>query len=111
MDKELENRVWRRARSRCDYCLLPQVYDDIPFEIDHIVSRKHDGATISTNLALSCFWCNSFKGPCIASVDMKTRRLTPLYNPRRHSWKLHFRWRGPHLIGRTAIGRVTIGIL
>src|SRR5438309_1258259 len=29
-------------------------------------------------------------------------------NPRRHIWSRHFRWEDGYLVGRTAIGRVTI---
>jgi hypothetical protein len=29
---------------------------------------------------------------------------------RRHKWATHFRWEGPYLVGRTAIGRVTIAL-
>jgi len=35
----------------------------------------------------------------------------PLFNPRRQKWATHFRWDGPVLIGRTAIGRVTVTLL
>jgi hypothetical protein len=34
-----------------------------------------------------------------------------LFNPRRHLWRRHFRWEDARLIGRTAIGRVTIQLL
>jgi hypothetical protein len=34
-----------------------------------------------------------------------------LFNPRRHRWRRHFRWDGPYLVGRTAIGRVTVQVL
>jgi len=37
--------------------------------------------------------------------------LTPLFNPRRHRWARHFRWRGAYVIGRTPIGRVTVAVL
>jgi hypothetical protein len=37
--------------------------------------------------------------------------LIPLFNPRRHKWNRHFRWKGPLLLGRTPIGRVTIQVL
>jgi hypothetical protein len=37
--------------------------------------------------------------------------LAPLFNPRRHRWERHFHWEGPYLVGRTAIGRVTIEVL
>lgn len=51
------------------------------------------------------------RGPNIAGRDPKTRKLTPLFNPRRHKWARHFRWNGPVLVGGTAIGRVTIQVL
>lgn len=63
------------------------------------------------NLSLSCFYRNSFKGSDIAGRDRRTRKLTPLFNPRRNSWVRHFRWQGAYLVGRTAIGRVTIAVL
>ena len=58
-----------------------------------------------------CVFCNSFKGSDISSLEAATRKLTPLFNPRRHKWSRHFRWEGPYLMGRTAIGRVTIELL
>jgi hypothetical protein len=111
MDRALERHVWQRARARCEYCLMPHAWDEAPFEIDHVIAKKHEGATSAANLALSCFWCNSFKGPNIAGLDKKSRKVTPLFNPRRHSWRRHFQWRGAHLSGKSAIGRVTIAVL
>jgi hypothetical protein len=111
MDAGLILLVRRRAENRCEYCQLSQVLDDRAFEIDHIISRKHGGPTAAGNLCLSCFRCNSFKGSDIAGRDPRTRKLTPLFNPRRHKWATHFRWRGASLIGRTAVGRVTVAVL
>jgi hypothetical protein len=110
MDAALVRLVWQRASHCCEYCQMPQEYDQAPFEIDHIISGKHGGPTVAGNLALSCFYCNSFKGSDISSRDFQTRKLTPLFNPRRHKWGRHFRWDGPYLIGRTPIGRVTIAL-
>jgi hypothetical protein len=67
--------------------------------------------TVLGNLALSCLHCNSYKGPNIAGFDPLSRKLTRLFNPRRHKWDKHFRWDGPCLVGRTAIGRVTVKVL
>jgi hypothetical protein len=111
MDAAFVRLIWRRARHRCEYCLMPRDLDDTPFEIDHIVASKHGGGTTAGNLALSCFFCNSHKGSNIAGRDVKTRALVPLFNPRRHAWHRHFRWNDGMLIGRTAIGRVTIAVL
>jgi HNH endonuclease len=111
MDAALIRHVWRRADGRCEYCRLSQVFDDRPFEIDHIRSQKHQGPTTGGNLALSCFRCNSFKGSDISGIDLQSSKLTGLYNPRRHKWRRHFIWQGAYLVGRTPIGRVTIAVL
>lgn len=111
MDAALVRHVWQRARGCCEYCRLSQAFDDRPFEIDHVIARKHQGPTVAGNLALSCFRCNSFKGPDISGLDPNTRRLTPLFNPRRHKWDRHFRWQRAYLVGRTPIGRVTVALL
>jgi hypothetical protein len=111
MDAALTRLVWQRAHGRCEYCHIPQGADDAPFEIDHVISRKHLGATIASNLCLSCYYCNSFKGSDLSTLDRKSRKLTPLFNPRRHKWSAHFRCDGPYVIGRTAIGRVTVALL
>jgi hypothetical protein len=111
MDRRLAQFVWQRAGARCEYCQLPQSLSRLPFEIDHIIARKHGGETVDSNLALACFYCNSFKGPNIAGLDPKTGKLVQLFDPRRHQWKRCFRWRGPVLVGRTAIGRATLAVL
>src|SRR3954454_5438317 len=111
MERQLHREVWQRAGGICEYCLIPQEFDELTFEIDHIRSRKHGGKTISSNCALSCFYCNSFKGSDIAGIDKKTGRLTRLFNPRRQKWDRHFRYSGAVLVGRTAVGRVTAELL
>jgi hypothetical protein len=60
---------------------------------------------------LICFRCNSSKGPNISGFDRITRKTTNLFNPRRHKWARHFAWEGAILVGRTAIGRVTVDVL
>lgn len=111
MDRALEELVWRRARFQCEYCQMPQEHDDFGHQIDHVVARKHGGPTAPGNLALACFPCNNYKGPNLAGIDPVTRKLTKLFNPRRHKWERHFRWGGPYLVGKTAIGRTTIRVL
>jgi hypothetical protein len=111
MDATLIRLVWQRGMNCCEYCRMCQKFDRTPFEIDHIIARKHKRQTVSSNLCLSCFYCNSFKGSDISSLDQLTRKLTPLFNPRRQKWALQFRWQGAYLIGRTPVGRVTIALL
>ncbi len=90
---------------------MPQAADDATFEIDHIVARKHGGTDVASNLCLSCFYCNSFKGSDLTGLDPKTRKITPLFNPRRHKWARHFRWQEASLIGLTPVGRATVALL
>jgi 5-methylcytosine-specific restriction endonuclease McrA len=108
MTTALEREVWRRAKAACEYCQLSQVFDPLPFQLDHIIAQQHGGQTAEDNLALSCLFCNKHKGPNIAGIDPQSRRLVRLFHPRRDKWSRHFRWDGPALIGRTAIGRATI---
>jgi len=112
MDDSLAQEVRLRAGGVCEYCRMPQAfYPTVPFPIDHVVALQHGGPTVTANLALSCLHCNSHKGPNIAGLDPRTRKLTRLFNPRRHKWGRHFRWEGPQLVGRTAVGRVTVAVL
>jgi hypothetical protein len=111
MDAALEQLVWQRAKQRCEYCRLAQADSVLTFEIDHIIPRKHGGTTRAANLALSCFYCNRFRGSDLTGLDPQTGELTRLFNPRRHKWQRHFRWDGPALVGRTAIGRTTVVVL
>ena len=111
MDDNLVQRVRRRADFSCEYCRLPETYSPLAFEIDHIIARKHRGATVVANLAFACFACNNHKGPNIAGIDPASGNVTRLFHPRRHKWSRHFRWDGPILVGRTPIGRVTITVL
>ena len=111
MDRALEALVWERAQSRCEYCQMPQEHDGFTHEIDHAITKKHGGPTVASNLVLACFPCNNRKGPDIAGRDPVTKRLTQLFNPRRHTWARHFRWNGPELVGKTAVGRVAIAVL
>ena len=111
MDEELIRLIWRRAHHCCEYCQLPQAHSQLLFEIDHIIARKHAGVSTVNNLALTCFYCNRFKGSNIAGRDPRSRRIVPLFNPRRHKWNRHFRWKGSLLVGRTPAGRATIAVL
>lgn len=111
MDARLTRSIWVRAGDCCEYCRTPQQFDDASFEIDHVIARKHGGLTVRSNLALSCFSCNSHKGSDIAGLDGSIHKLTRLFNPRRNKWSKHFRWEGPVLLGQTAIGRVTVALL
>jgi hypothetical protein len=89
----------------------PAGFTDAPFQVDHIIAEKHHGPTTAENLAWSCFYCNSFKGPNIAGWSEEEQAVVRLFHPRRDEWYEHFVWDGPHLQGLTSIGRVTIDVL
>jgi hypothetical protein len=55
MERALEDWVWERANHSCEYCRVPQEYDRLAFEIDHIIARKHRGPSRAGNLCLACF--------------------------------------------------------
>jgi hypothetical protein len=107
----LLDKIWRRAQSRCEYCRIPHPQYKLPFQIDHIIARKHNGPSTLDNLALACFHCNRFKGPNIAGFDGDPRQPIRLFHPRNDIWGEHFFYQDAWLIGRTPIGRVTIKVL
>ena len=109
MDRQLQQLVWQRAKRRCEYCQVPADVELLPFQIDHIISEKLHGPTVSENLALSCERCNSHKGPLAAGY--LGGKHVPLFNPRKDRWSDHFEWNGPQLLGKTDVGRVTIDVL
>ncbi|MBV9125745.1 MAG: HNH endonuclease [Planctomycetes bacterium] len=46
--------IWERAQRCCEYCQVLQAYDRLPFEIDHVIAKKHRGKTQANNLRLAC---------------------------------------------------------
>ncbi len=112
MDAATQEAVRRRAGRRCEYCRLHEADDPLfAFHIEHIVPKQHGGKDTLGNLALACHQDNLHKGPNLAGLDPRTRKLTRLFNPRRHKWTTHFRWDGPVLVAKTAIGRTTVYVL
>jgi hypothetical protein len=112
MDAELRQLVRERAGHRCEYCRIPQ--DALPwarFHVEHIRARQHGGSDDSSNLALACTRCNSFKGPNLASVDPATDELVALFNPRLDTWAEHFVIEDVLIVGLTGIGRATVALL
>ena len=107
----LRRLVSERAGYRCEYCLLPEEFSFFPHEPDHIVPLHHGGATASDNLALACFWCNRLKGGDLAALDPQTGKVTPLFNPRLHTWANHFRLDGAEIVPLTPEGRATVVLL
>jgi hypothetical protein len=111
VDESLRQTVRKRAGDCCEYCQLPQSLTTLPHEVDHIVARKHGGPTKPGNLCLACYLCNGYKGPNIAGIDPESEELSRLFHPREDTWRQHFRWEGPLLVGTTPLGRATIAVL
>jgi 5-methylcytosine-specific restriction endonuclease McrA len=111
MDAALRTEVWRRAGGRCEYCRMPSEHDDLTFEVEHVVPRKHGGPTISANLSLACFPCNRHKGTNLSGFDPDTGDIVTLFDPRRDEWTAHFKLAGAVLEGLTPRGRATIAVL
>jgi hypothetical protein len=111
IDTALRRMIVGRARSMCEYCRVPTVFDELPACVVHIIARKHRGPTSGVNLAHSCCHDNSFKGDNIAGLDPETDQLTRLFNPRSDQWTEHFEWTGAELVGATPVGRTTIYVL
>lgn len=111
MDEATKDAVRERAAGRCEYCHLPEAHVITPFHTEHIVAKQHRGKDTLGNLAYACQRCNLQKGPNLTGVDTKTKKLTRLFNPRRHRWSKHFRWEGAMLVGKTAVGRTTVEVL
>lgn len=107
MRASLRAAVVRRAKSRCEYCHLPQAAVDITFHIEHLIARQHGGKTVLTNLAMACPFCNAVKGPNLSSLDPRSAKLVRLFNPRKDKWDDHFGLVGFRIQGKTAVGRAT----
>lgn len=109
---ETREAVKRRARNACEYCRLPQSASILPHQVDHIVARQHHGADDVENRCLCCLRCNLKKGPNLASIELGTDHLVPLFHPRRQKWRDHFSLNTDgKLQGRTPEGRVTVQLL
>jgi hypothetical protein len=111
MDASTREEVRRRAAGRCEYCHLPEAHVVTPFQTEHVVPKQHRGGDALGNLAYACLRCNLHKGPNLTGIDDKTKKLTRLFNPRRHRWSRHFRWEGAVLVGKTTVGRTTVAVL
>jgi hypothetical protein len=107
----LRRLVEERAKSKCEYCLLPVQIAFFPHEVDHIIAQKHGGATDANNLAFTCWRCNRYKGSDLGSFDPETGVFSFLFDPRTQKWTEHFAIAENYLVGLTPEGRTTIKLL
>lgn len=104
--------VRQRAGMRCEYCRLHETaYTQRKFGMEHIIARKHGGVTQLENLAWACPHCNECKGSNLTGIDPDHGTTEPLFNPRRQRWDDHFELVSGIVVGKTAIGRVTVRVL
>jgi hypothetical protein len=112
MTSSLREFLFQRAENRCEYCRTPVAAGFTwGAHIEHIKPRQHGGDDVAGNLAVSCPSCNLVKGPNIAAIDPKTRRMVRLFNPRRDIWIEHFKVVKGVIVGVTPIGRATAALL
>lgn len=96
----------------CAHCHTAEQWQYVAFNIDHVVPLVAGGADTPDNVALACFHCNRRKsGHMVATLEAMPD--VPLFDPRRHVWTQPFAWApdGERIVGRTAIGRVTVDLL
>lgn len=103
--------TFARAQGCCEYCGFPEEFAWLPFQVDHVIAQKHGGPTVAFNLAWSCAYCNSYKGPNIAGWIAESDRVVRLFHPRKDAWNEHFRWNNACLEPLTEMGRVTVDVL
>lgn len=111
ISRQLVKAVAQRAQGACEYCRLPEAATTLIFQPHHVIVTKHEGKSDLSNLAWSCFYCNSYKGPNIAGIDPVSGKLTRLFHPRTDAWDQHFEWKGTWLRGKTPVGRTTVHVL
>jgi len=108
--KNLRDKIKKVANGACEYCKAIRAYSSSPFAIEHIIPVVKKGSSKFENLAYSCNNCNQAKHIAISAIDPITKKNTPLFHPRKHLWKNHFKWTSNFLKmeGLTPTGRVTI---
>jgi hypothetical protein len=111
MDEAIRDAVAVRAARSCEYCRIREADDAYSFHVEHIIARKHGGATALDNLAFACQHCNLHKGPNLSGIDPQSGAVVMLFHPRRDSWEQHFALEDVHLAGLTSTGRATVRVL
>jgi HNH endonuclease len=111
INEELRRLVAYRADHLCEYCLIHESDGLLDFQVDHIISRKHGGATESQNLAYACPFCNRQKGSDLGTILPSSGKLIRFFHPRNDTWSVHFKLREATIEPLTEIAEGTIRIL
>jgi len=96
----------------CSYCRSP-LLAGVAMVVEHIVPLASGGTNELSNLCLSCYRCNQFKGTKITATDPYSSKDVVLFNPNRQKWADHFTWskNGLEIIGLSESARATIDLL
>jgi len=105
---ELRLRVEVRAGRRCEYCRIHSALQGATFHVDHIQPLSAGGSDDFENLSFACPTCNLAKSNRASRIDPDTGASVPMFNPRRDTWFVHFRFEGYSLLGLTGCGRAVI---
>lgn len=111
ISKKNRLRIKQRAVYCCEYCRVPELFSFIGYEIDHIIPIKHGGSSELSNLALSCAFCNNFKGTDVATYLLPSLNVIRFFHPRLDTWDDHFTISAATILPKTKIGEATIKIL
>lgn len=113
LTKRQKTAIAERAHGCCEYCRSQVRYATQSFTTEHIKPRSVGGRSELKNLALACQGCNGHKYIKTQARDPVTKKLVPLFHPRRQKWKDHFRWSNDYtlVLGITATGRATVAAL
>ena len=111
LPNSLRRDVADRACFRCEYCLVQEEDLFLPFEVDHIISRKHGGGNEFGNLAFACPHCNQYKGSDLTTFLDAYDDIVSLFNPRKDIWSEHFSVSEGEIIPLTRIGAATVKLL
>ena len=91
VSKILRQKIARRAKERCGYCLVSALVTGVDLQVEHLCPTSQGGLTVEDNLGLACAECNQKKAGRTLAVDPLTKKQVPLFNPRQDGWNDHFR--------------------
>ena len=113
INKHLDEKIRRKAKNRCGYCLNPQGLLPFKLEIEHIHPQALGGKSVEDNLWLACRECNAHKATKIKALDRLTGKVVKLFNPRKQNWHEHFEFSKDftEIIGKTVCERATVDAL
>jgi hypothetical protein len=103
--------VAERAYHVCEYCLVHQDDTFWGCQVDHIISRRHEGTSERENLAWACAICNNLKGTDLGALTGNPPKLTRLFHPRADRWAECFHLHLPLIEPLSAEGEATVRLL